>query len=87
MMYGMHCLWRVIPKHGESDSTTSEKSIYSTYHVFLHITVRLKTRTKYAKNADMTKIQKKHIFFIFRDMIVWFKVGGNTSFGVILDAI
>ena len=43
---------------------------------------------KYAKNAKMTKSQKKYFFFFkFEDMIVWFKVGGNTSFGVILDAI
>ena len=39
------------------------------------------------KNVNMPKIQKIIFFFIFQDMIVWFKVGGNTSFEVILNAI
>ena len=39
------------------------------------------------KNENMTKSQQNFFFFIFENMIVWFKVGGNTSFGIILNAI
>ena len=53
----------------------------------MHITAKLKIRAKHAQKRKYAQNSKNHIFFIFQDMIVWFKVGGNTSFGVILGAI
>ena len=62
------------------------------YQLTFHLYAKI--RTKYVQNTykicqkrEYDQKSKKHIFFIFQDMIVWFKVGGNTSFGVILNAI
>ena len=39
------------------------------------------------KTQIWPKVNKKFFVFIFENMIVWFKVGGNTSFGLISNAI
>ena len=79
--------WRVISNHVAFDSTAWEMKIFSIYFGFHPYYNRAKNTYKICQKRKYEQKSKNHIFFIFWNMIVWFKVGGNTSFGVILSAI